>query len=279
MRQTLSRVTAFVSALSVKAKVAGCVAVVALVVASAFYFRGGSTSIELLPRGEGEELLSVNDANGSPHFALTSDFDPASNPDKKVPKNLQTDSDDILKVASSKMVEGSGPYSIVWNLEVGDETVECVNCAMLDARVKKIVKAVIDAGLIDGVSEIFGVDPARTIAGDYSGNGWQVEFVVGSSAKGQQAGEKIATWILQNSLEQRVFSVMWQNKIYTSGACEASLMDVAPVEMYPSSIPNNSSAQRDAAMDRVSVASPSYAPQFENREGAQFLSGWKATSC
>jgi hypothetical protein len=72
---------------------------------------------------------------------------------------------------------------------------------------------------------------------------------------------------------------MWQNLLYSHSECGTKLLEVAPVEAYPIAIPANPSAQRDAAMDRVVVASPSYIPQFEDRDGAQFVTGWKASSC
>lgn len=241
--------------------------------------RGGDSEDVFIPRGDSEETLALSDPAGSPHFALTSDFDPSSNQEKTVPEDLQEDSDEVLTVDSAEFVDSEGPYALVWKIENGDDTIDCVNCVMLDARLKKIIKSVVDAGLADDVTQIVGADPARTLAGDYSGNGWQVEFVVGNSAKGQQVGDQISNWFLENSVDQKVFSVMWQNRLYSSASCGNALIEVAPVELYPSAIPNTSAAKRDAALDRVMVASPTYAPVFENRDGAQFVSGWKATSC
>lgn len=267
---------------NVPKKIAALVTVAVVVVgvaAGVVLTRGNESSDVFIPRGDGEETLALSDPAGSPHFALTSDFDPSSNPEKTIPENLQEDSDEILTVESAELVEGEGPYSLVWKIENGDDTIDCVNCVMLDKRLKSLIKSVVDEGLVDDVTQIFGVDPARTLAGDYSGNGWQVEFVVGSSAKGQQAGDKIASWLLKKSEDQRVLSVMWQNRIYSAPSCGSNLMDVAPVEVYPTAIPNSPAAKRDAALDRVTAISPTYTPQFENRDGAQFVSGWKASQC
>jgi hypothetical protein len=220
-----------------------------------------------------------DDPMGSPHFALTSDFDPSVNTTSEVPEELKTDADDILTVRSASFVDGEGPYILDWKLKNGDATISCLNCAMLDARLKTIIAAVLSSGSVEGIEKIVGVEPARTIAGDYSGNGWQVEFVVGTSAKSRKAGEQISAWLLENSVDNKVLSVMWQNLFYSQSECGTRLLDVAPVEAYPNAIPETSSAQRDAAMDRVVAASPSYIPQFEDRDGAQFLTGWKASSC
>lgn len=279
MRSVFARVVASLRALPNWAR--GVVALVVLLAVATYSLTsgGGSDETVVIPRGDGEETLAANDPKGSPRFALTDDFDPAQNTDGEVPESFETDVDDVLEVESAEMVESGGPYALVWKIENGNDTIDCVNCALLDVRLKRVIQAVIDAGLADDVSEIQGVDPMRTVAGDYSGNGWQVEFVVGSSAAGQQAGERISAWLLENSVEQRVLSVMWQNRIHSAQECSTALLDLSPVEMYPTGIPNSASARRDAAMDRVGVASPSYVPQFEDREGAQFLSGWKATSC
>jgi hypothetical protein len=216
---------------------------------------------------------------GSPHFALSSDFDPFSNPEGEVPVGLQKDADGTLSVKSAKFIASEGPYVLDWKLKNGDADISCLNCVMLDLRLRKIIAAVLDSGVAESVEKIVGVEPARTLAGDYSGNGWQIEFVVGTTAKGLLAGEKISSWLLENSSEQKILRVMWQNLLYSEPECGKKLIDSAPVEAYPTAIPATPAAQRDAAIDRVIVASPSYVPQFEDRDGAQFLTGWKATSC
>lgn len=280
MKAQIQRLVTQFRALSKKSKsVAAVVVALFLVGAIVVVSRGGASDTAFVPKGDAEEILGADDANGSPHFALTSDFDPSVNTDSEVPEDLKTDADEILTVKSATFEEGEGPYVLNWKLKNGDSTISCLNCALLDARVKKIIAAVLASGSADGIEKIIGVEPARTMAGDYSGNGWQAEFVVGTSAKSVQAGEKIATWLLENSVDNKVLSVLWQNLLYANSECGNALLEVSPVEAYPSAIPATPSAQRDAAMDRVIVASPSYTPQFEDRDGAQFLTGWKATSC
>jgi hypothetical protein len=253
------------------------VAVVAIAVV--FMSRGDSQDSVFVPRGDTEEVLAVDDPQGSPHFALPSDFDPSVNTDAEVPAELRKDADGALTVKSASFIAGEGPYVLDWRMKNGDSDISCLNCAMLDARLKNIIAAVLSSGSAEGIERIVGVEPARTLAGDYSGNGWQVEFVVGTSAKARKAGEQISAWLLENSVENKVLSVMWQNLLYSHSECGTKLLEVAPVEAYPIAIPANPSAQRDAAMDRVVVASPSYIPQFEDRDGAQFVTGWKASSC
>lgn len=236
-------------------------------------------SLPIIPKGDAETLLAPDDPSGSPHFQLSSDFDPAVNEKKAVPDGMDSDPDGVLEVTSASMVPAGGPLALVWTIVAGDASVECVNCALLDVRVKRIIASAIEAGVTDGVTRINGVDPARTLAGDYSGNGWQVEFVVGDSARAQQTGETISAWALAHSSEIHVLSVLWQNLLYGSDECGRNLEGTPPVEAYPTAVPEDAASRADAGMDRVIIASPSYVPRFEDRDGAQFLSGWKATSC
>lgn len=279
MKSVTARVVELVRALPLWARGTAALVVVIAVAGVSFSLRGGSGEDTLIPRGDGEETLAADDPNGSPHFVLTEDFDPSENESKQVPDDLKNDADGILEVDSAEFVDGAGPYSLVWKIENGNDTIDCINCVMLDARLKRIIKAVVDAGLADDVSEIQGVDPMRTVAGDYAGNGWQVEFVVGENAAGIAAGESLASWFRANSVDMRVLSVTWRNMIHGSGACGIDISTIAPVEAYNSAVGNLASARRDAAMDRVVVASPAYVPVFEDREGAQFVQGWRATTC
>jgi hypothetical protein len=280
MKALAPKLIARIQQLSKNARIALAVGVVAVIAGVAFVVtRGGSSDIGFISRGAGDELLKPDDASGSPHFALTSDFDPASNEKREVPKDMQEDPDGVLTVKSASFVDGEGPYVLDWKIKNGDSNISCLNCVMLDVRVKKIIAAVIASGTGDSIEKIQGVDPARTVAGDYSGNGWQAEFIVGNSAKGVQAGEKISTWLLENSSDNKVMSVMWRNMLYSQNECGKKLIDASPVEAYSSAIPADAQAQANAAMDRVIATSPSYIPQFEDRDGAQFVTGWKATSC
>ena len=280
MKAQIQKTAGRIQKFSKKAQIViASLALAVLGVAAFVVSRGGNEEDSFIARGAGDEMLAVDDANGSPHFALTSDFDPTENADATVPTDFREDADGILTVNSAQFVESDGPYVLDWKIKNGDSKISCLNCMLLDARLKKIISAVLASGSADGIEEIVGVEPARTLAGDYAGNGWQVEFVVGNSAKSQQAGEKISTWLLENSVDHKVISVLWQNLLFSSNECGKKLLDVSPVEAYPSAIPASSSAQRDAAMDRVIVASPTYIPQFEDRDGAQFLAGWKSSSC
>lgn len=253
------------------------VIVAAIVIANSLGSKDDQVSV--IPRGDGEQLLPPEDPNGSPHIVLTDVFNPSVNPGRIVPENLRSDVNNVLSVREAELVDGSGPYDLKWTIDFDDRELSCINCAMLDVRLKEIVAAVLRSGVATDVESIAGVDTARTLAGDYSGNGWQVEFVVGGTATGLQAGESIASWILNNSAELRVYSVVWQNLFYSLNSCDGRLADAAPVSAFNSEVEDNPSARRDAALDRVVVASPSYVPQFEDRNGAQFLSGWKSTLC
>lgn len=238
------------------------------------------------PKGATEEEsteLAPDDEEGSPHVVLPDDFDPSTNTERTVPDELRSDSDNALDVKSAKFIDGNGPYELEWKVaRKSGDPVSCRNCAFVDERVKLIIKAVLESDIAESVEEIVGLDPTRTLAGDYSGNGWQVEFVVGSGASGYKNGEQIAEWLLKNSRDNKIYSILWRNLLYKeAGKCDAKLAETAPVEAYPQDVPErgDEAAARDAGMDRVVVASPAYEPKFEDRDGAQFVSAWKATGC
>ena len=263
------------------------VVVVALIATFVLVRLGSDSKVDFLaPKGGADEdakELTADDPKGSPHVVLPDEFDPSSNEKRTVPEELTTDADEVLTVESATLVDGNGPYDLVWTVKrsAGDP-VACRNCAFVDARVKSIIKAVLDSDVAEGVEEIIGLDVTRTLAGDYSGNGWQAEFVVGSTATGYKNGEQLAEWILKNSKDNKVHSVLWRNLLYKEdGVCDANLAEAAPVEAYPQDVPETGDAQaiRDAGMDRIIVSSPSYEPTFEDRDGAQFVSAWKATGC
>lgn len=274
MRSVVDRLRSPRVLLSVAATIAVLTGVIVVMSAG-----GGDEELTLVPRGDSEEVLPPSDPAGSPHFVLTDDFDPAVNTSRKVPDFLSSDPDGLLDVEESVMSDGTGPYDIVWRIARGGGQVDCVNCAMLDARLKSIIASVLESPAGEGVESVIGVDTARTLAGDYAGNGWQAEFVVGDGAEGVASGEKVASWLLANSAEGRILSVTWQNLLRAASKCGTDLSAVAPVEAYNSDPGSSAAARRDAALDRVVVASPAYSPVFEDRDGAVVLQGWRATSC
>lgn len=265
---------------STVSRIGAVVGVVVLVAGVVFFVVNNSGDEDsAVPRGDADEVLAPTDPAGSPRFILDESFDPIENSSRSVPRELQTDSEAVLSVSSASFVDGDGPYLLRWNLQVGDEDIACINCHLLDTRMKQLIKSMIDADVLDGVDEIRGVDVARTLAGDYAGTGWQAEFVVGATARSIQDGERISTWLLTNSRDKKIFSVTWQNMFYSKNACDSDLISTSPVLAYPTDIGSDAQSRRDAAMDRVVATSPSYAPVFEDRQGVQVLAGWKATSC
>lgn len=270
-----------------RAATLGALIVVAVVAVGLVVILGGGGDSNLSPGvksgAEEKKVLDAGDPNGSPHVVLTEAFDPEANPDAKVPDELKKDADEELTVEEASLEAGSGPYDLVWKLKrkKGDP-VSCFNCAFVDKRVKTIIKGALESDAAEGITRINGLDITRTAAGDYAGNGWQAEFVVGSTPAGYKNGEEIATWLLGNSKDNHIYSVLWRNLFYNEAdSCDAKLESAAPVEPYPQDVSESADAAtlRDAGMDRIVVTSPSYFPQFEDRDGAQFVTGWKATGC
>jgi hypothetical protein len=275
----ISRLRRFIAEASPRVQLSIGAGAVVIVLALGLVLRSSGTSL-FSSKGDAEKTLAADDQKGSPHVVLPKELDPGTNTKRTVPKNMSADHSKILTVKSAELVDGSGPYNLVWTITgKDDKEFKCINCAFVDDRVKKIIAAVVATDNASDIDHIEGLDPSRTLAGDYIGNGWGAQIVVGVTAKGFKAGEAISQWLIDNSKANSVFSVLWQNMMYTAGECKKDLSTSAPVEAYHTAIGSSAANRADAGIDRVIFSSPSYSPVFEDRSGTQFISGWKPTSC
>lgn len=277
----IARVLARFLGLTPRVRVGVVTSLVLLIGAGVFVMTNGSTDSDMtIPKGDADTILAADDPRGNPHLLLPDAFNPAVNTNKEVPEDYQGDASGALTIKSAKFVTANGPYVLQWKLKVGKYgKVKCDNCLLIAPRLRKVLAEILKLDAAGSIEQIQGYDASRTTAGDYLGNGWQMQIIVGNSAKGYKDGDSIAQWLLGNSKDNAVQGVLWQNLLYSVEECGKDLSSAAPVEAYPQAVGADAAARADAGIDRIIVSSPEYTPILEDRDGAQFVAGWKPTKC
>lgn len=276
----MSNVVSRFNGLSSRVRVASIAGAVVVVAAVAVFVTRGSNDSLLGPKGDANEMLTGDDPRGNPHILLPDAFNPAVNTKKEVPDEYKGDASGALTVKSVKFVDANGPFVLQWKVKVGKyEKVKCDNCLLIASRLRKLLAEILKLDAADSIESIQGYDPSRTVAGDYLGNGWQMQIIMGNTSKAFKDGDAIAQWLLRNSKDNAVQGVLWQNLAYSAEECGNDLSAVAPVEAYSQAVGNTDAERADAGIDRIIVSSPEYTPILEDRDGAQFIVGWKPTKC
>lgn len=232
------------------------------------------------------DTIAPDDPDGSPVPTLFPEANPGHPDAGIVTAAAKADDSGALSLWSWSYESAAGPSVLVWNFNLEDGLVPCRNCAYLATRLRNLIAEVLLHPSSYALDEVVGFDPARTTPGDYAGNGWQVEFVYGTDADGLDASADLAEWLLDCTDgscrgELLDFShVLWRNRLYASTGCGEDFGYLAPYEVYPGYVQGTSDAgDRDAGFDRVIVASPAYRPVWEDRNGAQVLTGYLETGC
>lgn len=239
--------------------------------------------------------LATTDANGAPRPALPADAAVSTNAGKNPSAGYATDADGILGVSSAQWVGSSVPLALRWT--VGG--VPCDNCAFLSSSAKKIVKALLAAKFVgSGITGIRGLDPTAVGLGQYQGNGWGFEVLVGdvASADAQKTGNAIRDWVLGCSgntastcrnVDLGIGELRWKNQIWSVADCTSALQNGGPTLLLPdaSKLLKGATAEtaslirQRAAIDRVVVATPKYRPVFASTGTARALTGFASTGC
>lgn len=199
-------------------------------------------------------------------------------------RHLEDDSG-RLEVASAEFVDAEGPKALVWTLTVGDGDVTCRNCAYLVTRLRSLIADVLELPIGEKVTAIVGWEPSRSNPGDFAGFGEQVEFVFADTQDGKLAAQSLVNWLLAcdeqcRADEKRYSDVLWNNRLWSSEGCGQDMATVVPMTLYPGYESGSSPAEdRDAAIDRVIVASPAHRPFFESRSGLDVMTAWRVTGC
>jgi hypothetical protein len=243
--------------------------------------------------------LATTNSLGTPRPALPVEASLVSNASKTVSTTYRTDSSGTLNVASAEWMGATTPMTLRWNLTVGTKTIPCDNCAFVSTGVKKIIKAVLAAGLKgSGVSSVRGYDPSVTAIGSYMGNGWAAEFVVGDpvSVDAAATGNSIRDWALgcTGSTASTCRNVIngfgelrWKNEVWSTSDCVSALQNGGPKLLVSDLRSKLSGANTDtvalirqrASLDRVTIAAPLYRPVFAASGNTRALTGFASTGC
>ncbi len=239
--------------------------------------------------------LASTDPLGAPRVVLPAEASVTGNASKVVSAQYATDAAGILSVTKAEWVGTSTPMTLRWT--VGGVT--CDNCAFLSAGSKKIVKALL-ALKVDGsgIKSISGVDPSAVGLGQFSGNGWSIEAVVGDpgSVATAAAGNSILEWALSCSgdtastcrnVDLGIGELRWKNEVWTVADCTSALQNGGPriliadvkSQLKGASAEAAALVRQRAALDRVVLSAPIYRPVFATSGTTKTFTGFASTGC
>lgn len=211
--------------------------------------------------------------------------DPADDNAGVVDDRHRADDSGRLTIARAEFVDAEGPKDLMWMLSVGDSEVSCRNCAYLVPRLRSLIADVLELPIGESVTAIVGWEPSRSTPGDFAGFGEQVEFVFADTQDGRLAAQSLVNWLLACDVscraEEKFYSdVVWNNLLWSSDGCGQDMATVVPLTLYRGYESGSSDAgDRDAAIDRVIIASPGHRPFFEDRSGLEVMTAWRVTGC
>lgn len=239
--------------------------------------------------------LASSDVAGSPRPVLPAEASISSNAAKTVGAALRTDADGVLTVSAAEWVGTATPLTLRWTVSGK----ACDNCAFLSVSAKKVVKALLAANLAgSGITGVRGFDPTVVGVGQYQGNGWGFEVLIGDSASaaGQKTGNAIRDWALGctgdtastcRNVDLGIGELRWKNQVWSVADCTSALQNGGPRMLLAdvSKLLKGASAdtaalvRQRAAIDRVVVGVPSYRPVFASSGDARALTGFASTGC
>lgn len=239
--------------------------------------------------------LASTDAAGSPRPILPAEASITTNAAKTVGTALRTDADGVLTVTAAEWVGTATPMTLRWT--VAGKT--CDNCAFLSPSTKKVVRALLTATLAgSGIAAIRGFDPTANGVGQYQGDGWAFEVLIGdsTSASAQRTGNAIRDWALGCSgdtaatcrnVELGIGELRWKNQVWSVADCTSALQNGGPRMLLAdvSTLLKGATAEtaalvrQRAAIDRVVVAVPTYRPVFASSGDTRALTGFASTGC
>lgn len=222
-----------------------------------------------------------------------------ANPSKLVSAQYRTDASGTLSVATAEWVGTATPMTLRWNLTIGTKTVPCDNCAFVTTGVKKVIKAVLAEKFKgSGITSVRGFDPSITGVGAFIGNGWAAEFIVGDPTNVDTAatGNGIRDWMLSctgstastcRNVTNGIGELRWKNEAWSVADCKSALQNGGPRILMTDLSAKLKGASADvialvrqrAALDRVTVASPTYRPTYSTSGTSRVLAGFASTGC
>lgn len=239
--------------------------------------------------------LATTDPLGSPRPNLPAESLIANNAGKSVGATYATDSAGILNVTAAQWVGDTSPMTLRWT--VGG--VACDNCAFLSASAKKIVKSLIaSTPASSGIKSIRGLDPTATTLGQFIGNGWAFEALIGDSTSttAVATGNAIRDWALGctggtaatcRNVDLGIGELRWKNQIWSVADCTSALQNGGPKLLFAdlskalkgADAATTNFVRQRGAIDRVVIATPTYRPVFNGSGDTRALTGFASTGC
>jgi hypothetical protein len=131
------------------------------------------------PNNFAPTYLAPTNALGAPRPILPIEASLESNTARSVSPTLRTDADGVLTVTAASWV-GATPMTLRWTISTATGSLQCDNCAFVTPKTKRLIKEVIAVKLDgSGIKSIRGLDPMAIKIGQFLGNGWGAEFIVG----------------------------------------------------------------------------------------------------
>lgn len=283
--------------------IAAAAALVVIGVIVGVRIRSSSTG-DIIPRGTGEEFVeqgALFTAPGAVEVPVVTvplgsdgvgirptpfaEADPSSDNAGVIDDRHFADDSGRLKITDARFVDANGPQDLVWTLTIGENGVECRNCAYLVTRLRVLIADVLELPIAGKVTSIVGFEPSRATPGDFAGFGEQVEFVFADTQDGKLAAQSLVNWLLAcdetcRARDKSFSDVVWNNQLWSSEGCGQDMATVVPITLYPGFKSGSSDGgDRDAAIDRVVIAAPSHRPFFEYRAGLEVMTAWRVTGC
>lgn len=239
--------------------------------------------------------LASTDPLGAPRPNLPAESLTANNAAKAVGSSLATDAAGILTVSAAQWVGDTSPMVLRWT--VGG--IPCDNCAFLSPSAKKIVKSLLAASLVgSGIKSIRGLDPTATALGQFLGNGWGFEALIGDSTNSDatKTGNAIRDWALGctggtastcKNVDLGIGELRWKNQIWSVADCTSALQNGGPKILFNdlskalkgADVATANFLRQRGAIDRVVIATPAYRPVFTGSGDARALTGFASTGC
>lgn len=242
--------------------------------------------------------LASDDALGSPRPTLPAEASLESNAARAVSTALRTDASSVLTVSAASWV-GSTPMTLRWTITTPKGSLQCDNCAFVTTKVKRLIKEVAAATLGgSGIISIRGLDPTATRVGQFTGNGWGVEFLVGQPGNADAAttGNAIRDLVLSctgataatcKNVALGAAEMKWKNQVWSISNCISALRNGGPRQLIEgvstllkgASTESAALIRERAALDRVVIGAPIYRPVFSISGTTRTLTGFATTGC
>ena len=242
--------------------------------------------------------LASTDDLGAPRPILPVEASLESNPSRAVSTALRTDASGVLTVAAASWV-GSTPMTLRWTITTTAGSLQCDYCAFVAAKTKRLIKEVTSVKFDgSGIKSIRGLDLTATKVGEFAGNGWGVELLIGEPGDIEAAatGNAIRDLLLSCSgttastcknVSLGAAELKWKNQVWSTSDCVSALRNGGPRQLIDgvtaalkgATAETAALIRQRAALDRVVVGLPAYRPVFSSSGTTRTLTGFASTGC